>query len=334
MCLSVCVPSPSHTWRGCQCWCPLLVFAGTLGRGPSQLPCPACFPFWCFHDLPLFGKPTTYSLSSYGPAGRWRLTVRLHSAWVLCGQGSRFHPFAVFSGLNDGSKTWEPLCPLSVLHPSHLIHYPLTSASANSLDRAFSCGLARLLCGVFSPLFQPILCQLILLKTFPSLAAVSHLNKLPGSRLPRAMPLLQCSQAVFQSFLALPLPQSMPLMWQNYDRKALSAVEFSLCCGMGAYLSIRVCVWQCMYCSGVCVCFVCSSVRVNAWVSRNVSLCASILSINLDFISLSPTVRVPYFIDLKKPQDQGLNHTCNYYLQPEDDVTIGVWWVSSTKDAG
>lgn len=40
---------------------------------------------------------------------------------------------------------------------------------------------------------------------------------------------------------------------------------------------------------------------------------------------VSPTVRVPYFIDLKKPQDQGLNHTCNYYLQPEEDVTIGVW---------
>ncbi|XP_039699479.1 lysophosphatidylserine lipase ABHD12 isoform X3 [Pteropus medius] len=36
-------------------------------------------------------------------------------------------------------------------------------------------------------------------------------------------------------------------------------------------------------------------------------------------------VRVPYFIDLKKPQDQGLNHTCNYYLQPEEDITIGVW---------
>ncbi|OBS59854.1 hypothetical protein A6R68_09022 [Neotoma lepida] len=36
-------------------------------------------------------------------------------------------------------------------------------------------------------------------------------------------------------------------------------------------------------------------------------------------------LRVPYFIDLKKPQDQGLNHTCNYYLQPEDEVTIGVW---------
>ncbi|KAB0401541.1 hypothetical protein E2I00_017609, partial [Balaenoptera physalus] len=35
-------------------------------------------------------------------------------------------------------------------------------------------------------------------------------------------------------------------------------------------------------------------------------------------------VRVPYFIDLKKPQDQGLNHTCNYYLQPEEDVTLGV----------
>ncbi|XP_067563533.1 lysophosphatidylserine lipase ABHD12 isoform X5 [Pseudorca crassidens] len=36
-------------------------------------------------------------------------------------------------------------------------------------------------------------------------------------------------------------------------------------------------------------------------------------------------LRVPYFIDLKKPQDQGLNHTCNYYLQPEEDVTLGVW---------
>ncbi|KYO18366.1 monoacylglycerol lipase ABHD12 [Alligator mississippiensis] len=36
-------------------------------------------------------------------------------------------------------------------------------------------------------------------------------------------------------------------------------------------------------------------------------------------------VRAPYFIDLKRPQDQGLNHTCNYYLQPEEDVTIGVW---------
>ncbi|XP_054443431.1 lysophosphatidylserine lipase ABHD12 isoform X1 [Pteronotus mesoamericanus] len=36
-------------------------------------------------------------------------------------------------------------------------------------------------------------------------------------------------------------------------------------------------------------------------------------------------MRVPYFIDLKKPQDQGLNHTWNYYLQPEEDVTIGVW---------
>ncbi|EMP36569.1 Monoacylglycerol lipase ABHD12 [Chelonia mydas] len=38
-----------------------------------------------------------------------------------------------------------------------------------------------------------------------------------------------------------------------------------------------------------------------------------------------PRVRVPYFIDLKRPQDQGLNHTYNYYLQPEEDVTIGVW---------
>lgn len=172
-----------------------------VGVGSFSITLSSMFPILMFPWSPVVWQ-TNYIHTS---AGRWRLTVRLHSAWVLCGQGSRFHPFAVFSGLNDGSETWEPLCLLSVLYPSHLIHYPLTSASANSLDRAFSCGLARLLCGVFSPLFQPILCQLILLKTFPSLAAVSHLNKLPGSRLPRAMPLLQCSQAVFQSFLALPL---------------------------------------------------------------------------------------------------------------------------------
>lgn len=42
------------------------------------------------------------------------------------------------------------------------------------------------------------------------------------------------------------------------------------------------------------------------------------------FHSLS--VRVPYFIDLKRPQDQGLNHTHNFYLQPEEGINIGVWW--------
>ncbi|TRY60489.1 hypothetical protein DNTS_028918 [Danionella cerebrum] len=36
-------------------------------------------------------------------------------------------------------------------------------------------------------------------------------------------------------------------------------------------------------------------------------------------------VRVPYFIDLKRPQDQGLNHTLNFYLQPEEGIHIGVW---------
>ncbi|KAJ6667061.1 hypothetical protein lerEdw1_019064 [Lerista edwardsae] len=29
--------------------------------------------------------------------------------------------------------------------------------------------------------------------------------------------------------------------------------------------------------------------------------------------------------DLKTPQNLGLNHTYNFYLQPEEDVTIGVW---------
>lgn len=36
-------------------------------------------------------------------------------------------------------------------------------------------------------------------------------------------------------------------------------------------------------------------------------------------------VRVPYFIDLKRPLDQGLNHTHNFYLEPEDGLKIGVW---------
>ncbi|XP_056332753.1 lysophosphatidylserine lipase ABHD12 [Danio aesculapii] len=36
-------------------------------------------------------------------------------------------------------------------------------------------------------------------------------------------------------------------------------------------------------------------------------------------------VRVPYFIDLKRPQDQGMNHTHNFYLQPEEGINIGVW---------
>uniref|UniRef100_A0A096LQ47 Lysophosphatidylserine lipase ABHD12 n=1 Tax=Poecilia formosa TaxID=48698 RepID=A0A096LQ47_POEFO len=36
-------------------------------------------------------------------------------------------------------------------------------------------------------------------------------------------------------------------------------------------------------------------------------------------------VRVPYFIDLKRPLDQGLNHTHNLYLEPEAGLKIGVW---------
>ncbi|XP_072266362.1 lysophosphatidylserine lipase ABHD12 [Pyxicephalus adspersus] len=52
-----------------------------------------------------------------------------------------------------------------------------------------------------------------------------------------------------------------------------------------------------------------------------VKICPAIQA-QLVFLNL---VRFPYFIDLKKPQDQGLNHTCNLYLQPEEDVSIGVW---------
>nr|XP_014348574.1 PREDICTED: monoacylglycerol lipase ABHD12 isoform X2 [Latimeria chalumnae] len=52
-----------------------------------------------------------------------------------------------------------------------------------------------------------------------------------------------------------------------------------------------------------------------------IKLCPSIQA-KLVFLNF---VRMPYFIDLKTPLDQGLNHTWNFYLQPEDDGTIGVW---------
>lgn len=39
----------------------------------------------------------------------------------------------------------------------------------------------------------------------------------------------------------------------------------------------------------------------------------------------SVPVKMPYFIDLKRPLDQGLNHTHNFYLEPEAGQKIGVW---------
>ncbi|KAF7704749.1 lysophosphatidylserine lipase ABHD12 isoform X2 [Silurus meridionalis] len=52
-----------------------------------------------------------------------------------------------------------------------------------------------------------------------------------------------------------------------------------------------------------------------------IKICPSIQA-KLVFLNF---VRVPYFIDLKKPLDQGLNHTNNFYLQPEEGAQIGVW---------
>lgn len=52
-----------------------------------------------------------------------------------------------------------------------------------------------------------------------------------------------------------------------------------------------------------------------------VKICPAIQT-QLVFLNL---VRFPYFIDLKRPHDQGLNHTCNFYLEPEEDEAIGVW---------
>ncbi|KAG7456414.1 hypothetical protein JOB18_019018 [Solea senegalensis] len=52
-----------------------------------------------------------------------------------------------------------------------------------------------------------------------------------------------------------------------------------------------------------------------------IKLCPSIQA-KLVFLNF---VRVPYFIDLKRPFDLGLNHTHNYYLEPEEGTRIGVW---------
>ncbi|KAF3707853.1 Monoacylglycerol lipase ABHD12 [Channa argus] len=52
-----------------------------------------------------------------------------------------------------------------------------------------------------------------------------------------------------------------------------------------------------------------------------IKLCPSIQA-KLVFLNF---VRLPYFIDLKRPLDQGLNHTHNYYMEPESGFKIGVW---------
>ncbi|KAM8852095.1 lysophosphatidylserine lipase ABHD12 [Synchiropus picturatus] len=52
-----------------------------------------------------------------------------------------------------------------------------------------------------------------------------------------------------------------------------------------------------------------------------VKLCPSIQA-KLVFLNF---VRLPYFIDLQRPLDQGLNHTHNFYLEPEEGLKIGVW---------
>lgn len=52
-----------------------------------------------------------------------------------------------------------------------------------------------------------------------------------------------------------------------------------------------------------------------------VKLCPSIQA-KLVFLNF---VRLPYFIDLRRPLEQGLNHTHNFYLEPVGGQRIGVW---------
>ncbi|XP_077438462.1 lysophosphatidylserine lipase ABHD12 [Vanacampus margaritifer] len=52
-----------------------------------------------------------------------------------------------------------------------------------------------------------------------------------------------------------------------------------------------------------------------------VKMCPSIQA-KLVFLNF---VRFPFFLDLKRPSDVGLNHTFNFYLQPQETLNIGVW---------
>ncbi|XP_077351078.1 lysophosphatidylserine lipase ABHD12 [Festucalex cinctus] len=52
-----------------------------------------------------------------------------------------------------------------------------------------------------------------------------------------------------------------------------------------------------------------------------VKMCPSIQA-KLVFLNF---VRFPFFLDLKRPSDVGLNHTFNFYLQPQEKFNIGVW---------
>ncbi|XP_051935739.1 lysophosphatidylserine lipase ABHD12 [Hippocampus zosterae] len=52
-----------------------------------------------------------------------------------------------------------------------------------------------------------------------------------------------------------------------------------------------------------------------------VKLCPSIQA-KLVFLNF---VRVPFFLDLKRPSDVGLDHTLNFYLRPQQKLRIGVW---------
>ncbi|XP_049917234.1 lysophosphatidylserine lipase ABHD12-like [Epinephelus moara] len=44
----------------------------------------------------------------------------------------------------------------------------------------------------------------------------------------------------------------------------------------------------------------------------------------LGHVVFSHLLRFPFFVDLSRPEDV-LNHTCNFYLDTEADVSVGVW---------
>lgn len=61
---------------------------------------------------------------------------------------------------------------------------------------------------------------------------------------------------------------------------------------------------------------------ISAYISVPVVLC--LFPWILDYAIFAHLLKLPFFMDLSRPEDV-LNHTCNFYLSTEEDVSVGVW---------
>ena len=59
--------------------------------------------------------------------------------------------------------------------------------------------------------------------------------------------------------------------------------------------------------------------------NMNILICIFGLSFYTYFPVCSFSVRVPFFANLEKPSDFGLNATLNFKIPSTDDVNLGAW---------